>query len=280
MNMGTRLIERFNARYPRIALAGRASLEAYGEIEYSTTPEFMTIYGEYGRVENQHILDVGSGCGGRSVWLALHGRNVVEGVDIDSRRIATATALAWSKQADRARFQLADACQLPYPDRTFDVVMMTDAYEHFDQPDRVMNECCRVLRPGGCVLMNWLPFRSRRGSHLYDYIHIPWAHVLLPERALVDIWKEEYARDYAAGNNTSESFTPDEIKDATTIYELQHVNKITIRHFKHYIRQGRYHCVSLKLQNSHPLLNHLCRVPWLAEYLTNTVVAVLQKTTA
>ncbi|HCL81656.1 MAG TPA: methyltransferase, partial [Nitrospiraceae bacterium] len=42
---------------------------------------------------------------------------------------------------------------MPFPDGTFDVVYHKSVMEHFNSPDRLMQETLRVLKPGGRVII-------------------------------------------------------------------------------------------------------------------------------
>lgn len=44
---------------------------------------------------------------------------------------------------------MGDAYHLPFPDEFFDVVTAMDFLDHVEDPDRVVRECARVLKPGG-----------------------------------------------------------------------------------------------------------------------------------
>lgn len=101
-------------------------------------------------------LDVGSGTGDLALEL---GRRVgqtgsVIGVDPAPEMVARA-----STKAPRAglpvTFQIARGQQLPFPDASFDVVTCTLALHHIAADDRqaAINEICRVLQPGGQLLI-------------------------------------------------------------------------------------------------------------------------------
>lgn len=67
---------------------------------------------------------------------------------------------------------LGNGALLPFADETFDLVCALDVVEHADQPDRVLSEAARVLRPGGDLLVavplhqsKWTRFDTLVGHH-------------------------------------------------------------------------------------------------------------------
>lgn len=50
-----------------------------------------------------------------------------------------------------------DARRLPFADRSVDAVILKDVLEHVQGPQAALDECARVLRPGGCLVV-WMPF--------------------------------------------------------------------------------------------------------------------------
>ncbi|MEO5740909.1 MAG: class I SAM-dependent methyltransferase [Vicinamibacterales bacterium] len=75
----------------------------------------------------------------------------------------------------------ADARTLPFPDESFDCVVMADVIEHIDAPDAVMSEAHRVLRKGGQILLT-TPRRQGATSaheyHCYEYTGTELADLL------------------------------------------------------------------------------------------------------
>ncbi len=91
------------------------------------------------------VLDLGCGAGFLSNYLAARGHRVC-GVDADAESLAVARAY---DATGTAEYQRGDACALPYPDASFDVVCAMDLIEHVEDPAQLVAEASRVLAPGG-----------------------------------------------------------------------------------------------------------------------------------
>lgn len=50
-----------------------------------------------------------------------------------------------------------DARRLPFGDRSVDAVVLKDVLEHVQGPHAALEECARILRPGGSLVV-WMPF--------------------------------------------------------------------------------------------------------------------------
>jgi SAM-dependent methyltransferase len=90
-------------------------------------------------------IDVGPGPGGNAVVLRDLGWQVT-GVELTE----TGAQLCASRGVDVVR---GDATRLPVPDRSVDLVMSTDVWEHIEDHETVARESFRVLRPGGRLLV-------------------------------------------------------------------------------------------------------------------------------
>jgi tocopherol O-methyltransferase len=51
------------------------------------------------------------------------------------------------------KFQVADALDMPFADATFDLVWSMESGEHMPDKEKFLQECYRVLKPGGTFLM-------------------------------------------------------------------------------------------------------------------------------
>jgi SAM-dependent methyltransferase len=91
------------------------------------------------------ILDIGCGAGALMQELAVFGE--VSGVDISPR------AIEYCKARGITRVQEADAAKLPFPDESFDVVVMLDVLEHLPDDNDGANEVARVLKKDGLAII-------------------------------------------------------------------------------------------------------------------------------
>ena len=91
------------------------------------------------------VLDVG--CGAGSIAKAVkRARPDLEVLGCDLSESALATARVAPEGVD---FHLATAERLPFDDGTLDFVWIVDVLEHVDDPERVLREVARALKPGG-----------------------------------------------------------------------------------------------------------------------------------
>ncbi len=109
----------------------------------------------WGQVQQpQQILDVGCGIGGSSLYLAQKYQANVTGITLSpvqaDRAQARAREAGLSAQSE---FKVADAQQMPFADASFDLVWSLESGEHMPDKTQFLQECCRVLKPGGLLLV-------------------------------------------------------------------------------------------------------------------------------
>lgn len=101
-------------------------------------------------IREGRILDLGTGPGILPIEVLRRSPDLrVDGIDLGRRLIAMARARAsGAGVADRVTFQTANAANLPFPADTYDLVVSTGMLHMLKDPLRVLDECCRVLKPG------------------------------------------------------------------------------------------------------------------------------------
>jgi ubiquinone/menaquinone biosynthesis C-methylase UbiE len=91
------------------------------------------------------VLDLGTGVGAMAAELVRAFPGIVlTGLDLAPAQLAQAAI-----RAPVSTYVQADAAALPFADATFDRVHVSWLLEHVPDPDRVLAEIYRVLKPGG-----------------------------------------------------------------------------------------------------------------------------------
>jgi len=96
------------------------------------------------------VLDVGSGDGAAAAMVAPHCRSLTC-VDVNARMLEAARDRL-AKHA-HVRVEHADAHQLPFEAASFDSVLMFHTLTYTEHPLRALEECARVLRPAGKLVL-------------------------------------------------------------------------------------------------------------------------------
>ncbi|WP_404374641.1 class I SAM-dependent methyltransferase [Vreelandella aquamarina] len=127
----------------------------------------------------QHVLDIGAGLGGlmrQGAELGLH----ITGLDITHRFSALNQAisrLALGHQGTgptrgTLHWVTGDACALPFANASFDAVLFQHSLMNMPDPDKVLAQCRRVLRPGGQLVMHEVVSGPNSEALLFP---VPWA---------------------------------------------------------------------------------------------------------
>jgi SAM-dependent methyltransferase len=116
----------------------------------------------------QHILDVGSGLGGASRYLAQTYGCRVTGLDLTAEYCDVARQLADQLGLSaRVTYRHGTALDMPFEDATFDIVWTQHASMNIQDKARLYREVARVLKPEGVLA-------------LYDVLVGPGGPVHLP----------------------------------------------------------------------------------------------------
>jgi len=92
------------------------------------------------------ILDIG--CGFGEFALAFADEPIDMGIDINARDLYEA-----AKTKKYKNLTLADARDLPFADNSYASIFSISTLEHIENPDQVLKEAYRVLKPGGILFL-------------------------------------------------------------------------------------------------------------------------------
>ncbi|WP_166241555.1 class I SAM-dependent methyltransferase [Paenibacillus turpanensis] len=129
---------------------------------------------QYPLPANANVLEVGCGTGRTSCYIASQGHSVT-GLDIRLDMIAKAKVRAEKEQAN-VEFLQGDACALPFPADSFDIVMV-ESVSIFTDTAKALSEYFRVLRPGGTLydkeMVSRAPMPPEVHEEITRYFQIP-----------------------------------------------------------------------------------------------------------
>ena len=120
----------------------RAGYDVYRD--YLNTPAFFEILRDVNQLSG---LDIGCGEGHNTRLLAKRGAQVTA---VDISEVFVRHAQGWEDQEPLGiDYRVASAVELPFPDSSFDFVTAFMSLMDIPEPDRVIAQVYRVLKPGG-----------------------------------------------------------------------------------------------------------------------------------
>lgn len=99
-----------------------------------------------------------------------------------------------------------NAAHLQFEDESFDFVFSYDVFEHFAEPELVLQEAARVVKRGGYIYLTFGPlYMSPMGLHGYRSIPVPYCQLLFQKELLKDFTNARGLRpiDFAQVNEWS-----------------------------------------------------------------------------
>lgn len=109
---------------------------------------------EVGSIHPQAILDVATGTGDMAIAAAALGAAKITGVDIATQMLDVGRKkISAENLASIISLQTGDSEDMPFRTGEFDAVMCAYGVRNFEHLDVGLTEMCRVLRPGGKVVI-------------------------------------------------------------------------------------------------------------------------------
>jgi SAM-dependent methyltransferase len=211
-----------------------------------------------GLIRDKVVLDFGCGLGYQSIALAKFGAKRVIGVEIVEKNLDHARELS-RKNNMGARVEFRNNIQ-DDPDDLFDTAILQNSFEHIANPEKVLCEVARAVRPNGKILLTFGPlWLSPHGSHMNQLFGIPWVNVLFSEAAVMKV-RSKVKSD---GANRYEEVSGG-------------LNKMTVRRFEKIVRDLKMQ-IEFKRYDCIWKMNALNSIPFLREFFINRVSCVISK---
>lgn len=253
--------------------------------EYNNAASFLNILETYlGKdiFNDKTILDVGCGWGGKDIYYCEHTKlKTITGFDIPGVFDSTdALQFASTKNINNCFFTTGYAENIPFENNKFDIVIMEDVLEHVKNPTRVLQECFRVLKRGGKLIVKFPSFKGMLSHHLDRAITMPALHYILSMK----IWAQ--GLNYLLLDpHYKLSYEPFDKIISTPYHKCitQNLNGLDFNHFQAIIRMTSFDIIIMKLmpfifitkhQIIKPFYNTLWRCKPLREFLSNYILFI------
>jgi SAM-dependent methyltransferase len=237
------------------------------ERDLASVKRYLTRFGETLDVVGRTALDVGCGSGQLCFELAGRGAKRVVGVDIGEPALARANlAEQPAVIQERVEFVRTEGNLRDFVDERFEFVFSKDSFEHYAEPERVVETMIDVLLPTGQLVIGFGPlWKAPTGGHIDFMTKLPWAHLLFPEPVIM----AERRR-----------FRPNE--DAQRFEEIRGgLNKMTLARFEATMAATGLRCRYFATNVSdNPVVRAMSVVqtaPPLREYFTANVYGIWEK---
>lgn len=223
-------------------------------------------------VGGKAVLDVGCGAGGKSLYYVTKGAKSVTGIDILPQYAEESAALARELSIDGFTFCCGDAADTGFESNRFDTVIMNDSMEHVGNPEAVLSEMARILKPGGRLYINFPPYNHPFGAHLSDAIGIPWVHVFFSDKTLIEAYKELVKQKPDGAERVAFRISTNEKGEEYFSY----INKMSIKRFNKLREKVPLRTIYYNEMPLRGFFRPLC-FGGLKEFFVKRVVCVLEK---
>lgn len=237
----------------------------YAEWRKRETKQFLERFAPidfHGKV----VLDFGCSHGGSVVYFAEQGAARVIGVDVGEWQLRMAQTYLQQANPDGrlpVEVRLGSHDHTPVDDASIDLLMSMDVFEHVMNPEQVLREWCRMLKPEGRAYVSFGPlWYHPHGVHLWELFPAPWTHLLFPERTVVA------TRHYLKRDDLDPA--------SVTHYRDLGFNQMTVSRFQKLLRRSGLKAEKMRMR---PVagLRPLTWLPGLRELFVTEVHCVLRQ---
>lgn len=263
LDFSSRICLFLNRFFPKVERRGRADPMEYAEAQYQWAKTSLSYFKDQVELRDKVILDAGCSLGGKTLFYSEQGIKSIVGIDLDAIRIEFAKQYA-NKKNKEIEFKIASIADMPFDDDTFDIIFLNDVVEHLDRNIllNALKESKRVIKTEGKICLEFPPWQSHDASHLYDYIQIPWCHLIFSDETLIQVVQ-----------------SMETVKVHGQLGSIEHfreLNRIKIPEFDELVKKTglavKYHkCRMIKR------INNIKIIPFINKYLTTRAIYILTK---
>ena len=228
---------------------------------------------------NKVVLDLGCSDGAITEGYLNRGAREVIGVDIDERAIEQAKGRYSSPNIS---FHASTTTSFPLSDDLIDVVICYDVFEHASQPAAMLDECHRILKPGGQMLIGTWGWYHPYAPHLWSTMPVAWAHIFFSERTLLRTCRRVYDSPWYVPNMHDLDETGRKIpgKFQNEAISTDYLNKLLIKDFENAFDKSmfKYSVFPQHFGSKYASWTRgFLRIPWIREFVTSYIWVVLTK---
>lgn len=174
-------------------------------------------------LKDRAILDLGCGRGDALIEFARNGYRAI-GIDVNDEYLVIAKTKAKKAGVD-LKLSRGVAENLTFENESFDFINCSEVTEHVEDPQKLLAECYRVLRPNGKM---YVGFHNRYGvyDHHYHLWLINWMPRALAEKVIALIGKTKSGDKKAGRQKLSEMhyFTYGEVLKLLGEYNFEYID--------------------------------------------------------
>lgn len=215
-------------------------------------------------IRNKDILEIGCGQGGISTFMSVNGARKVVGIDLNTFHLQVAHVFKDKIQKHLGASELPvsfiemNAYEMTFEPESFDLVFADNVFEHFMEPEKVMQQSFRVLRKGGKLIVpTFSSIWSKYALHLKHGLKMPWANLFFSEQTICNVMvrianEQPYLKDIYPGVDKH----PKKVRDLRKYSDL---NDITYQKFKEMAIKTGFEIETFSINRTGRILSFIIR---------------------
>lgn len=137
------------------------------------------------------VLYVGSGIGVGPTYIAKKYACIVVAVDISEKMLSWSRLRAKEeKVSHKTEFRYGNVLSLPFEDNCYDAVIVESVIVFVEEKGRAIQECIRVVKPGGMVGLNETFWRDQPTAQEEEALTLQFGAKLPPLQTWETLWEE------------------------------------------------------------------------------------------